>query len=79
MAKHPVPKRKTSKSRTSSRYSAFQFKARTNIEAAIKLVACSNCGSQKRAHHVCDTCGFYRGKQMLDKNKEMDKITKIKA
>lgn len=29
------------------------------------LVACKQCGSTKRAHHVCPTCGYYRGRQVL--------------
>ncbi len=29
------------------------------------IVACKNCGAMKTPHHVCDVCGFYRGKKVL--------------
>lgn len=79
MAKHPVPKRKTSNSRVRKRYGAFQFQARRKLEGQIKLVPCSNCGAQKRVHHVCATCGNYRGRQVINKNRDLDNVTTIKA
>lgn len=32
---------------------------------AANIVACKNCGAMKTPHHVCDACGFYRGKKVL--------------
>jgi len=32
---------------------------------AVQLVRCSNCGTSIRPHHICPSCGFYRGKQMI--------------
>ncbi len=29
------------------------------------LVACSTCREMKRSHHVCPSCGYYRGRQVL--------------
>jgi large subunit ribosomal protein L32 len=26
---------------------------------------CGKCGDPKQPHHVCPTCGSYRGKQVL--------------
>jgi len=26
---------------------------------------CSNCGDIKHSHRVCESCGFYRGKQVI--------------
>jgi ribosomal protein L32 len=28
------------------------------------LTRCAHCNEVKRAHHVCDACGYYRGKQV---------------
>ena len=30
-----------------------------------ELVSCRNCRELKRAHHVCPSCGVYRGRQVL--------------
>jgi len=79
MAKHPVPKKKTSKSRSKSRYGSFKTKVLTKISNSIKLVKCSNCDAMRKAHHACPECGMYRGRQVLEKNKKVEKITKIKA
>lgn len=29
------------------------------------LVKCRNCNSTKQPHHVCPTCGTYRGRQVI--------------
>lgn len=67
MAKHPVPKKKTSKARGSRRYKAFQNKARRRLTEAIQLVKCPSCGDMIRAHHACNACGSYRGKDLKAK------------
>jgi large subunit ribosomal protein L32 len=54
-----VPKRKWSKAR--SRRSRSNYK--------IKLPAlskCPQCHSLKMPHHVCKTCGYYKGRQVID-------------
>jgi large subunit ribosomal protein L32 len=56
----PVPKRKTSRSSTRSRKSANMRLARP----AHSL--CPQCGNSKLPHTVCGTCGWYRGRQVLD-------------
>ena len=30
------------------------------------LVECSNCGELSRPHHICPSCGQYRGREILD-------------
>ncbi|MBU0981144.1 50S ribosomal protein L32 [Patescibacteria group bacterium] len=80
MAKHPVPKKKTSKARGSRRYKSFQNKARVRLSEAVQLGTCSKCGAVTLIHHVCPDCGFYRGKDVLGKaQKAEEKITKIQA
>ena len=54
------PKRKTSKQRRNKR--------RTHYKAAIPMVmTCPNCGAAVQYHHVCPECGYYRGKQVIEK------------
>ncbi len=79
MAKHAVPKRKSTKARTSRRYKTFVGKNQTRLRNMIQLVNCSNCGKKRQLHHVCTNCGMYRGRQIFDLGKQVDKITKIKA
>ena len=30
------------------------------------LVACSNCEAKHRPHHMCQACGFYNGRLVID-------------
>ena len=46
MAKHPVPKKRTSKARRDSR------RAHDNLSAP-SLTACAQCGEMKLSHTVC--------------------------
>lgn len=56
-----VPKKRVSKQR--------QRKRRTHYKAEeIKLDTCSKSGDPKLRHRVCMTSGFYRGKQVIDKD-----------
>lgn len=50
-----VPKKKTSKSKRDMRRSH-------DFLAPINLSECSNCGTLKRPHHLCDACGHYNGR-----------------
>src|SRR5690349_9072884 len=52
-----VPKRKTSKARRDQR------RATHSIEAP-RVNTCPQCGSPKRAHRVCPTCGTYKGREV---------------
>jgi large subunit ribosomal protein L32 len=33
------------------------------------VATCSNCGTTVLYHTVCPECGFYRGKQVMEKTK----------
>jgi large subunit ribosomal protein L32 len=59
MAKHPVPKKKTSKSSRDARRSHHALTPPT-------LTACPNCKAVKPAHQVCPECGAYGGRQIVD-------------
>ncbi|PJF31498.1 MAG: 50S ribosomal protein L32 [Candidatus Thermofonsia Clade 1 bacterium] len=59
----PLPKRKLSKTRKRTR--------RNHDKLTLPhLVACSNCGEPKIVHHVCPSCGYYGGKQVLSLDKD---------
>ena len=59
MAKHPVPKKKTSKSSRDARRSHHALSAPT-------LVPCPQCKDLKPPHQVCPHCGSYKGKEILE-------------
>ena len=62
-----------------NRYQSFQTKTRKRLAGIAALVKCPSCGSMMVAHTACKKCGKYRGRQVLNIEKEMKKITKIKA
>lgn len=43
------------------------------------ISACDKCGESRLAHAACPSCGYYKGRVVIDKSKDMDKITKVKA
>jgi large subunit ribosomal protein L32 len=60
-----VPKRRQTSSRTNKR--------RLNLKLDAKIyTACPQCGKPVLSHHVCESCGTYKGKKVLttslDKN-----------
>ena len=52
-----VPKKRTSKSKRNMRR-AHDFLTRTYS------IVCSNCGNPTLPHHMCGSCGYYRGRQI---------------
>lgn len=40
---------------------------------AVGFATCSHCQAQKETHVVCKTCGFYRGRKVLDVVKKVEK------
>jgi len=56
----PHPKRKISNQRRDKR--------RTHDKVIAPTVSlCSNCGAPVLYHRVCPECGYYRGKQAIEK------------
>ncbi|MBL0942359.1 MAG: 50S ribosomal protein L32 [Alphaproteobacteria bacterium] len=53
-----VPKRKTSKSKRNMR------RAHDSL-TVVQSAECSNCGSRKLSHHVCSSCGHYKGRHVV--------------
>lgn len=55
----PVPKVRTSKSKRNLRRSHHALKP-------VGMSVCPNCDEVKHPHSVCEACGHYRGKQVVD-------------
>ncbi|MBY0263855.1 MAG: 50S ribosomal protein L32 [Holosporales bacterium] len=53
-----VPKKRTSHSRRNMRRAHDRLTARNPVP-------CPNCGAHKLSHHVCGTCGHYRGRLVI--------------
>jgi len=53
-----VPKKKTSPSRRNMRRSHDAL-------TVVNVQECPNCGASKLSHHVCASCGHYKGRQVL--------------
>lgn len=54
----PNPKKRTTRSRRDMRR-AHDFLERTTT------ITCSNCKSLVKPHHVCPTCGYYKGREVV--------------
>ena len=58
-----VPKRKISKTRGAKRRANWKLTAK-------QLVRCPQCGEPVLPHHVCLSCGTYRGVEVLEVEEE---------
>ena len=58
-----VPKRRISQARRRNRRSHWKVHAQ-------QLVRCPQCDAPVRPHHVCLSCGTYRGEQVLEIEEE---------
>lgn len=63
-----VPKKRKSYSRTRKR------RTHKKLEAVLHAF-CSNCGAEKHAHNVCESCGFYNGRQIIQTKKDKKFVT----
>ena len=60
-----TPKYKVSKSKRDMR--------RSHHALTVKLgSSCPNCGELKHSHSVCEACGHYKGKQVIDPKRASD-------
>ena len=69
-----VPARRTSKTKKRMR--------RTHLKkVANNVVNCPNCGAPIQPHRACVSCGFYKGKDVLEKNDKKatkDEVKEVK-
>ncbi len=56
-----VPKRRTSKARKNKRRSSVWKLDTPN------LIKCPNCSAYTLPHRVCDSCGYYNGREVIAK------------
>lgn len=56
-----VPKRKTAKSATRSRRASVMQISEKG------LVQCPQCNEPKLSHRICPECGYYNGKEVVEK------------
>ena len=68
----PVPKKRTSKSKKNTRRSHHRV-------VAPGVSICSNCSTAKFSHSVCDACGHYDGKQVLEAKANLGLDTDLPA
>lgn len=64
-----VPKKQTTSRRSKLRRSHDALKA-------ISLNKCPKCGSPVASHTVCEVCGYYGNKKVLDVETKLDKKLK---
>ena len=65
-----LPKRRHSRQR--------QAKRRTHDRLKVALLTpCPQCGTPKRPHRICQSCGYYAGKEVLKIVEKKEK--KVKA
>ncbi|HHO53636.1 MAG TPA: 50S ribosomal protein L32 [Deltaproteobacteria bacterium] len=55
-----VPKKRTSRRRRDMR------RAHDALQVTAAIESCPDCGEAKLRHRVCESCGTYRGVQVLD-------------
>ena len=67
-----VPFRRTSKTKKRMRRTHLKKDARTTV-------VCANCGEVIQPHRACTKCGFYKGKNVLNREEETSQATKTKA
>lgn len=79
MAKHPVPKKKVSQSRTAKRYASFAHKKHVKIQGFVNVVICKACGNPALNQQACPNCGNYRGRSVTKAVTATEKVTKVKA
>ncbi len=61
-----VVRMRHTRAHTANRRSHHALKAPT-------LAVCSNCGAFHRPHHMCQECGFYKGRMVIDMKAKAEK------
>ena len=60
-----VPKKRTSVSRKGLRHAGQHHKL-----YAKSPISCPNCGDNTLPHHVCASCGTYKGREVIEIKEE---------
>ena len=64
-----VPKQRHTKARRDRARKMLALKVKT-------LVECTNCKAKIQSHITCPKCGFYKGKEVVNTLKKLNKKTK---
>jgi len=65
----PVARQRHTKARRDRARVHHQLKAKN-------LVTCSNCKAEIKAHTTCPKCGYYKGNEVVDTMKKVNKKVK---
>ncbi|MBI5793531.1 50S ribosomal protein L32 [Candidatus Uhrbacteria bacterium] len=65
----PVPARKLSRSKGRRRRSHDHMNP-------VQVGTCEKCRASTMAHHACPTCGFYKGRQVVDHSRKVARLLK---
>jgi len=60
------PKSRISKQRKRKRRTHYKITTNPNV------VSCSNCGAPKLRHRICDECGHYRGRTIIQQVEDIE-------
>lgn len=63
-----VPKSKITKSRRGQRRSHDAISGSSYAD-------CPNCGELMRTHHVCGSCGFYKGREVVAQKTATEEVS----
>lgn len=63
----PVPKQKRSRKRRGDRRKHLALKA-------LYFVSCSHCAAHILPHRVCPSCGYYKGREVIQAQSEKLKV-----
>ena len=63
------PKKRHSRARQGKRRAAIRL-------AVTKTVVCPNCKAPILPHQICKHCGYYKGKEIVNKTKKVKEETK---
>lgn len=66
-----VPRGRRTKSKRGQRRSHLALKV-------LGVAACAHCGAKNRPHTVCSSCGYYRGRQVIDAAARASRVKKGK-
>lgn len=55
-----VPKKRTSRRRRDMR------RAHDHLIVTVATESCPSCGELKQRHRLCDACGTYRGRKLIE-------------
>jgi large subunit ribosomal protein L32 len=64
-----VPKQRHTKQRRDRKRKRFAIKPKETQK-------CSKCGSLKLSHQVCPNCGYYKGREIINTLKKVEKKKK---